>query len=953
MTPAGAVSGVTLLAVLAAAPVAGQQRLARFYDQHQGLPAPSVTALAQDAAGFLWIGTVAGVVRYDGSDMRPWGRAEVSGAIREIQSRGRLVVVRDERDALYTVRTGGLSPLAGPDGRPIIGATGSSIDEDGMLWVAWPRRLARRDRDGRWEDVAAPMLLAGEELRLVRAARGILLIASTERVWRRRSDGRFESIFDVGLPTDLLIRAPDDYVVAGWDNGTLRLLQRYAGSTDVLLELRGRRPIALAERGGALWIAYDRGAAILRPGEPPERLEADRGLPGGGPLLVDREGSVWLGSLSGLTQFPEPETVIWTEEHGLPSSQARFVEVLGDEVWVSTPAGLGAVPVTARTGRARAVGAEVVERPCRTADQRHVASDARGRWLQETGGRWRALAWPAGPVLIDCHASPRGTTWFATSDGLYRLSAGSGAPVRVPALDGALTAVHQDSSGVLWTGSGERVCRRADPDPAGAGTSSWTCTNLAGAGEVLGFTDVAGGVWAATRNGVWAQDHSGWHPVTGSLELPSRLIYGFAPSPSGGTWVLSAGAVIRVMPDTGGSEGWRVQERLSAWQGVQTEEGSSLVEMNDGTVWLASSVGLTRVPITARRIRRDPPLVEISNVLVNGLEVQLEDQPRLGAPDAVVELRFAVLTYRDRSRLQTQLQLTPDRPWSPPSGGPPTFRLTQLTPGRYAAAVRASIDGDRWSSPSSPVAFVVPAPWYRRPGVLLLATLAAVTLLVLVHRTRTAVLLGLERQRTAIAMDLHDELGAGLGSIGILAGVASRPDVADRERLDFAQRIAATAGELGGKLTDIVGALRSGRITLGVLAADLAERAARLVPGPSPALRMDYPVRWPEVELDPALRHDLRLIAMEAVHNAVRHGQAQTITLGLQPAGRHWRLWVQDDGVGFDPNGNAAPKGTGLGQHALRRRAERIRASLRVQSAPGRGTTVEVVFEPRRPRMMM
>jgi signal transduction histidine kinase len=251
------------------------------------------------------------------------------------------------------------------------------------------------------------------------------------------------------------------------------------------------------------------------------------------------------------------------------------------------------------------------------------------------------------------------------------------------------------------------------------------------------------------------------------------------------------------------------------------------------------------------------------------------------------------------------------------------------------------------------VAFIVPAPWYRRPGVLLLATLAAATLLVVVHRTRTAVLLGLERQRTAIAMDLHDELGAGLGSIGILAGVASRPDVADRERQDFAQRIAATAGELGGKLTDIVGALRSGRITLGVLAADLAERAARLVPGPSPELRMDYPARWPEVELDPALRHDLRLIALEAVHNAVRHGQARTITLGLQPAGRQWRLWVEDDGIGFDPNGNQAPKGTGVGQHALRRRAERIRAGLRVQSAPGRGTTVEVVFEPRRPRMMM
>jgi signal transduction histidine kinase len=73
--------------------------------------------------------------------------------------------------------------------------------------------------------------------------------------------------------------------------------------------------------------------------------------------------------------------------------------------------------------------------------------------------------------------------------------------------------------------------------------------------------------------------------------------------------------------------------------------------------------------------------------------------------------------------------------------------------------------------------------------VLLLGALLAGGALVLLDRARTAVLLGLERQRTAIAMDLHDELGAGLGSIGILAGVASNPRVADTERQDFAQRI--------------------------------------------------------------------------------------------------------------------------------------------------------------------
>ena len=932
----------------------GQQRLIRFYDQQQGLAVPYVTGLAQDAAGFLWIGTVAGLVRYDGSDMRPWGRSELSGAVRELQGRGRLVVVRDDRDAVYSVQPGGLVPLVGPDQRPVIGVTGMSIDDDGTLWLVWPDHLARRSVSGQWEAEDPPPLEAGDQLQLIRTGRGVLLVGSQRRVWRRQADGRYERLFDIENPTDLLIRGPDDFAVVGRVGaGLLRLMQRYAGATDVLLELRERRPYSVAERGGALWVSYDRGVAMLRPGEPAEIIEASRGVTGGGPLLIDREGSVWLGSPHGLLQFPEPETITWNESNGLPATNARHVVLEGGLVWVSTPSGLGGLRVRSTPGPAFDAGIQVSGRICRTADKRLVASDSRGRWYMGEGEGWRTAQWSGGPIAADCAASSRGVTWFATNQGLYRLPPGGSAPQRIRTPEQALTAVHEDSTGRVWIGSGERVCRHGAPGGRSLTESGWACTNLAGAGAILDFIDAGDGVWAATRNGAWVYSGNGWRLVQSSFELPSRLINGFAPSPWGGIWVLSAGSVLRVIPEPATPQRWRVLERLSAWQGVQTEEGAGLFETSDGTVWLASSVGLTRIPIASRRIQRDPPLVEISNVMVNGLEVPVGEVHRLSVPDAVVELRFAVLTYRDRSRLQTQLQLSPESPWSPPSTGVPQFRLSQLAPGGYSAAVRASIDGERWSRPSAPVAFIVPAPWYRRPSLILLGALLLAGTLVLAHRTRTAVLLGLERQRTAIAMDLHDELGAGLGSIGILAGVASRPDVADGERRDFAQRIASTASELGGKLTDIVGALRSGRVTLGVLAADLAERAARLVPGPEPSLEMDYPDHWPDGELDPAVRHDLRLIALEAVHNAVRHADAKTITLGIQPAGRHWRMWVKDDGIGFDPNGDAAPKGTGLGQRALRRRAERIRASLKVDSSPGRGTTVEILFEPHRPRMMM
>src|SRR5690606_974670 len=96
------------------------------------------------------------------------------------------------------------------------------------------------------------------------------------------------------------------------------------------------RGIALTLRRGTLWMALDRFLVARRPGEPLEVLGSDEGISSGGPLLVDREGSLWMGTFSELLQLPEPETRLWSDEHGLPSRHTRFVVRSGDHVWVAT-----------------------------------------------------------------------------------------------------------------------------------------------------------------------------------------------------------------------------------------------------------------------------------------------------------------------------------------------------------------------------------------------------------------------------------------------------------------------------------------------------------------------------------------------------------------------------------------------------------------------------------------
>src|SRR5262249_13311283 len=137
-------------------------------------------------------------------------------------------------------------------------------------------------------------------------------------------------------------------------------------------------------------------------------------------------------------------------------------------------------------------------------------------------------------------------------------------------------------------------------------------------------------------------------------------------------------------------------------------------------------------------------------------------------------------------------------------------------------------------------------------------------------RVRLAMYLCLERQRSRIAMDLHDEMGSGLGSIGILAELASGSQLADRERHEIATNIAETAGELSDSLGEIVWSLRERSATFDVLVAHVRERANRLFAA-AVELVFVVPPGLPATPVSLAVRSNVPRIAFEALHNASRH----------------------------------------------------------------------------------
>ena len=390
-------------------------------------------------------------------------------------------------------------------------------------------------------------------------------------------------------------------------------------------------------------------------------------------------------------------------------------------------------------------------------------------------------------------------------------------------------------------------------------------------------------------------------------------------------------------------DGWQVVEELSDWQGVPSSL-KDLIEESDGTLWIASQSGVIHMPSEVRRARIEPPRVKLAGLIMNGERVDLRSLAQVPPGHNQLEIQFAALSYRDRGLLKYQYRLHPNDEWTDSSSNLPVFRFFDLPPGTYTAEVRASLDGVNWSAETARINFGVMPHWYVRWWAISLFTLALSLALYAAHRTRVAGLLRLERQRTRIAMDLHDEIGSGLGSIGILSSVAtSTVDVSQRQELT--RQIADTASELGSSLTDIVWSLRKESATLEGLAYHLTRRAGNLFSNGA-SFTTKFPDVWEDVSLSLTTRRNVLLIALEAIHNAARHSNAERVVLGIAPVGKRWKLWVDDDGCGL-PDDSEKSNGGGMGLTSMRQRADEIGAEISWTSKNGRGTVVSLEFSAR------
>jgi signal transduction histidine kinase len=288
--------------------------------------------------------------------------------------------------------------------------------------------------------------------------------------------------------------------------------------------------------------------------------------------------------------------------------------------------------------------------------------------------------------------------------------------------------------------------------------------------------------------------------------------------------------------------------------------------------------------------------------------------------------------------------------WTDDDNGSRLANFSKLPPGDYQFEVTACNEDGVWNSnPVTLTVVVRPQLWQQRwfQALIVIAALSAIAGAVYYFSTqklqRQLAFMrqqeALEHERGRIARDLHDQLGANLTQVALLAEMAESDKNLPEEVEDHAQQISQTARETTKALDEIVWAVNPSNDTLDGLVNYAGKYAQEYFSLAGLRYRVDMPSQLPDVTLPPDVRHNVFLAFKESVNNVVKHAQATEVYARLRLDKASFTFEIEDNGRG--PAGAEQKTGRN-GLRNMRRRMEDVGGSFSIGPAAEKGTIVRL-----------
>jgi len=990
----------------------------RTWTKADGLPDNFVTAVLQTRDGYLWVGTMGGLARFDGVRFAVFAPSPAhSNAVVRVSalcedSTGRLWVGSQDQ-GLLCYSEGALRSFQG--NARLADQTITTIAEDpaGTLWVGTPLGLGRI-KGGHAERFTTRDGLPSDFVSSVHVSRsGTVWITTTAGMCQYKENRLLPFPFETDNPgrSPLYLGVYEDRQGNQWAFGDTYLVRidKQSGEGRRLNyfhsgETSSMRIWSLCEgRSGQLWIGTSSQGLYCFADNNLLPLTLYGGRLSGDvrALYEDREGNLWLGTYGGGLVRLQPRSVRLLDANvGLPSGPAVCLAFgTKGRSWVGLEHGGLYSGVADRFEPTTAEGCadlqNLVSSLCSAGSTLWVGTMGAGLYSirGQRAQHYTSANGLADDTILALAAEPEDTVWVGTSSGfLHRLTRGRmtrfGTEAGLPGQP--ITALLPARKGGIWVGTDGGALLRCEQ---GRGRRLEGTQVLAGQAIRTLCEVPSGHLWVGTAGGQLACLSDGQcRSWTAGLRSAEGAVTGILAGEDGDLWFAAGRGIYRVSARE--AKQWLAGEQtLRPQLFFETEAPANAalaqgwpraLSSPDGRFWFATAAGVVAFDPRGSEPQPAPPPVRLEAVLVNDQPLNLAAlntpgrrvgvQRAVGSDDAGVILRLPsnlrslevqftafCLEAPERVRFRHRLEGF-EADWIE-STGERRVRYGQLANGSYRFRVTACNAAGVWNEDGAGFAFVIPAPAWRAWWALALYGIAATgvvagTARVVSYRrlrrrlAKLAQEQAMQRERMRIAQDMHDEIGSKLTKISFISERA-KGELLDQEpvagRLDA---IADTSRELLLSLDEIVWAVNPHNDTLEHLAAYLGQYVTEYLQNTNVECELHIPRNLPHWPLSAETRHNLFLAFEEIVNNALKHGGASRVRVDMVAGPSRFEIAVTDNGRGFDSAegeraGAAGAAGRtkkrgGNGLWNMRKRLEDIGGQCAISSRPGEGATVRL-----------
>lgn len=948
-----------------------------------GLPQNTVLAIVQTSDGYLWLATFGGLARFDGlkftifntgntpalksnritalqlgRDGALWIGAETGeiarfhrGEFRYFaqiapSSTGQRIVRRiyEDRSGAIWVGAGiaGLTRFAGGNpakaelydarqGLPSGGPDNICEDRDGNLWVGTSQGLAIF-RGGKFT-ITLKFGPANPPKSLLRvyphSDGGLWLLTPTSLI--RYYEGHLNSVLSFPFNTTFS---------AGLTEGRAKdLLLCY--STDRIYRLNGSAATENKLPQAKIFSVFS--------------------------MLEDHEGNLWLGTIgNGLMRIQRRRVTMFTSADGLPGGGGGpIVEDLNGGIWIGMPDGL-----------CHLSGGKVTNYFVREATEKGKRWMVNSLHLNQNGDLWigknKGIALYRNGHFTEfldrevrmvsaIFEDRQGCLWLGTIDGLARFRDGKVTiySQRDGLVHNDVKFILEDRTGALWLGTPGGLSRFQN----GVFTNFTTAEGLSNNYVRDIYEDRDGALWLGTYGGGLNRLQNGriLHLTTKNGlfdDFVSRILV----DEKDDFWMLGNRGIFHVRRQVledfvAGNSKSITNTVYNAADGMDSSEGSGGFQpagwrVRDGRLWFPTIGGIAIVD--SNQINSTPPPVAIERVVLDGEDLNFRQGVEVLPGRENLEIHYTGLSLSKSESVQFSFKLS-GHEWMD-VGQRRAAYFPNLAPGRYTFNVKALSPDGIWSEQAASLDIIVKPPFWRTTWFLSLAAMGLTGLLLLGYRWRVSqyrqrtaqqeafareLIASQERERQRIASEIHDGLGQSLIIIKRRATIGMEAS-ADAERmLEQLQEIAEASAHAIEEVREAIFDLRPpqlDRLGLSGAISDLLDRAAD-AHGWQLTKHLDEFNGLFAKEAE----NSLYRIVQESITNISKHAVATHVAVSLSRQAEVAELAIWDNGKGFRVNETSLEfPGSGFGLRGIVERTRLLGGLAMIESKPGKGTEIRL-----------